>query len=346
MFGLQPKDESIQSFIFRVSINSGYLSIPADIQNILDSTGYWRRIPKIDRLRQHLFQDFEERLLANLVKSNYVTAEDCGLFANPIGYISILKYVFFNGGACDIRAGKYKIKYCLDCIKESIYKYGFGYFPVHWLNTSYCAVHQSFLHCVKSKTRAESFAAIQYILKGMKPPDYTSCCDIEDSCNIYGDNVRNVDLFKVKFAPCLKAALLHWLRKHLREIDDATARRAHLQTSDMLLRQFVCTSGLYKKVNDIVIERLFVAMQPKYNEQLKSFLVNNAEIIRIKCGIKNVVNLTEQLAITKGNTCGSCTKYNGSCPAAPKLITLWRLGGRANSYKRNPCDYFLTYFCY
>jgi hypothetical protein len=340
LFDALKNQESIQSFIYRVAATYGYLSAVTDAHNIIDSNGLWYKTPVVQQRYIHLFARFDERYLANILKASHAEEQERGVFSDPTSYTKTLRAVFYSCQSDKKSTGQLEIRYCLDCIKESIAARGYGYFFSDWLTASFCTVHKAPLRCVVAITRSKSFDAMQRILGGKHPAEFISC-NVPQFYEGLGDFSNTVDLFKVKFSPCLKAGFVHWLRKHHRDLDDDVAKRVYLHERYELWSKFVCVTGRYKDVSSALIERIFVAMQPKYNEQLKLFLIKNATIVHVNCGITKADRLTEPLAIVKGNTCGHCTKWHGRCPAASQLIKSWFLGETRWLNPRNRCDEFL-----
>ena len=128
------EDESVHSFIYRTHAVNGVF----DYSNIISSKGKWVQYPKILKNSLPLYEPINEAEILRVLRDIGLASTPDTIFQSPFGYRQTLKS-FFRFHSTRKRASSNKaIKYCLECIKEQITKYGVGYINVTWSSNNHC----------------------------------------------------------------------------------------------------------------------------------------------------------------------------------------------------------------
>ncbi|MFS1161262.1 hypothetical protein [Aeromonas salmonicida] len=143
--GISPKiDESIQSFIFRIIIRTGW----EDFSTVITHGG-WGKIPSVPYdircdINSHdwcfLFEKFESQL--------YV-GKDFSLFRNRFSHATLFRETFFPNKKKSSCGSSVPLRFCRFCIENQLVEQGFSYFKLDWLNKKFCNVHSVPLHKIR-----------------------------------------------------------------------------------------------------------------------------------------------------------------------------------------------------
>lgn len=160
-------DESLYSFIYRTQWLKGFMQT----QNLITLSGNWKAFPQVIPALIPYYKNHHEKELITLLNASGVISRE-NYWLNPLFYFQeSLEHIFFSTEKIIKSSRVIPILFCHECIKESIYNNGFGYFKTEWLFYDYCKIHKDKLFRIIEKSNNEG---IRYALSGIIPPSHTT----------------------------------------------------------------------------------------------------------------------------------------------------------------------------
>ena len=194
------KDESIHSLIYRTHMLNGI----SNFTNLVGSTGCWTSFPKILQGTLCYYKPIDEPLILSLMQQVGLAMKPQSMFDNPMGYIDEFFDFFRLATYPKSRSFRNKkIKYCLNCIQDSIKQIGFGYFNVNWYYGDFCSKHNRPLLYIKATNQKSAINLLHLVYLGRNPKDYGECMRQTDYDYIYHNEKTQVDFI----APCLASVV-------------------------------------------------------------------------------------------------------------------------------------------
>lgn len=315
-------DETLHSFIFRVCIVNG------DEQHakILGKNAHWKtQLHLSARIAKH-FEGYSEKDFLILMRNSGQAKKSTHMFADPTYYRNEIKMLLITpfrrtGGGNK----KIHIRYCHDCMIESIKTNGFGYFKSSWHHDSseYCSTHgKNLIHCPDHPTM-KSYELIKTILKGEHAEGCYSKLRIYEppmkphALNYIVHNSKDIaSLNKGEFvyiSECLKIEIVRFIRA-------TPLRLLSIMASEVSI--FSANKRYYNQmytVRDRILAQAIQQLFHENNDAFISFWRENAIKINLYCGVIETKDMSEPLYIYRNTErCIACTTSN--CPVKRKGI--------------------------
>ena len=284
------EDESVQSWIFRCLQVAGC----TDFSSVLSGSGSWFDTPSFGKYRFKCRPSVNDQLFLDFLWRSKVERkrvyESC---SNPVKYIDSLTYLVganYGNKLCSTTP----IRFCSQCIQDSIALNGFAYFKASWLFDDMCSKHGMTLSRLNAKTPKESLPAIQSILQGrfLSTDVQTSNSGISHSQRI---RPQQFDAF---IMPCLIDDLYQWIC-----INDFSFE------NDVMLDKFYNRVSFRPSIDKVTLERIFFDYKDNRPEKMESFIEQRlaAKLLRYGLTKKNSLSLT--LFKSKKHNCSKCTRW-------------------------------------
>ncbi|CNF51688.1 hypothetical protein DJ55_4074 [Yersinia pseudotuberculosis] len=315
------KDESIQSFIFRVFILNGV----SEFNSIISIDGYWLVKPNVTKDFSSLFTRFDDGHLWMLMQNSGVGSRALGVCDNPAYFIDEMRSVFYgirenNKPNCHI-----PIAYCKRCISESIKENGFGYLKYNWLYDNICASHDTPLTYLSARRRSQSLKALLKVYRGEKNTlESYSRQYLKNRHLIFnGKNEMEIILSGINekisrpyyIMPCLMY-LFNKIFSHCKYEDERHKNSISYGCYHELIKDIDHNAFLNNL--DVAI-KIFMIGQ----EKLTNFLYLYSESVNFKFGFNQCYSFSEVLRKKKGANCSKCIGYN-SHSTCPKMLLIQR----------------------
>jgi hypothetical protein len=165
---LQPMSgESLHGFLFRIQMVSGGVGF----ENLIDNFGLWYEFPQILDSMSNNLKSHRLQLLYDVVREHSITTKWYSSFETPFGHYEELKALFNKKQfrAMYAKRKRFRIKYCEQCIAESLVQNGFGFFRTNWLINDVCQYHDTVLSVIKHNTHHRAIKAVLDAMRGNKP---------------------------------------------------------------------------------------------------------------------------------------------------------------------------------
>lgn len=205
------EDESVQSWFFRQALLSG----ENKFNNVIGTNGKWYGIPYFGSgctLNLHSIPDLG--LLCFLRKSG-IANKGVTTFDNPVNYVDRMSIVTPSKKSYSDSKGQITIRFCEDCIGESIKENGFGYFKAEWLSSIHCSTHDVNLRELTSINRQSAAVEIRRVFSGCSVSESQISFHLDKNSHLYRES--KCDEF-YNIMPCLLGDFYMWASK---ESDDA-----------------------------------------------------------------------------------------------------------------------------
>lgn len=202
------KHESIQSIIYRTHL----LNSITDFANILDKNGRWNRHPKIMDGTLWAYSNFCDRQILSILKKQMIAKSRQDRLDEPAPYLLDLQY-FYRERRDRRIPNKELIRYCMDCVHESIATNGFCSFKVNWLNGRVCERHKRPLNYIPPNSRKDSLKCLNLIFQGVQPKECVNKFAVE--C-YEPENIKNGSTkLSLHFPPCIQEEFLYFIWKEM-----------------------------------------------------------------------------------------------------------------------------------
>jgi hypothetical protein len=320
------EDESVQSWIFRLVLLSGEYKY----DSLIGINGKWYSAPSLVRgcaFNLHLIPDLE--LLCFLRKSG-IANKKASMFDNPVDYIGQMSIVNPSNYYSSNAKGQITIRFCKECIAESIRENGYGYFKAEWLSKIYCSNHDINLIELISKNRKSAVTELLQAFAGVPVIQSQTSLALDKNSHQYRKAKTDCSYH---IMPCLLNEFYMWAS---RKSDDVLLKYEYLD--------FFYKNGVRKNISDQYLHYKFIYFLDNYPKQLNEFLDRTVELKEHKFGFRQKLSLSETLAKSRSKNCSKCSDWWGTdfCPIEP--IQLTRLEHEYSSHsKTNACDFYLKY---
>ena len=299
MLNLQ-SDELIHSFIFRAHLVYGI----DRFDNIISKDGRWSCFPRLAKYTFHHFKsvcekEIHDSLISIGVQAKYVSPTDDA--STRYGY---LKY--FYGLTTSTYSQLHRclpIRFCLDCMRLSLYNNGFGYFRSSWYWGESCTTHHQLLQTINTDSRNDTLDHIHALLRG----EHDESTRSQKHINVETTQPKKTALPIIAknktpnayFAPCSIRITMMFVIINSRQIPESILRFNQLKT---------IVTGLADKKRKYGIPFL-----PLHRLLLRDNLFNYKELwessiqhTQVDCGVFTKGNLIETIIKDKYLECSHC----------------------------------------
>lgn len=213
-------DETLHSFIFRVCLVNG----EEQFSDVTNHNVQWLKNLQLNDRTMKYFAGYSDLDYLILMRNSWQAVKNTKIFDNPVEYMSEVHTLLRKQPLARRGTHIYPIRYCIDCIRESIEHIGFGYFKSSWHyeHSDYCFIHKKNLTHFKKNNRKQPHDIIKTILRGEHPSGSYSVIQYGtpktgEHSLIYTNKLKLIELsFNNKdliyIADCLKAEIKNFIR--------------------------------------------------------------------------------------------------------------------------------------
>ncbi len=315
------EDESVHSWVLRNLRVSGCLNL----HSVIGTNGQWHTIPHLSKCVGINLVDFDDfELLVWLRKSN-IAVKRAGIFDNPLDYIRSVYRVFTRLDLDKGTRGSIPIRFCSNCVQNSIQDHGFTYFKSEWLCGERCTIHNVPLMQLKVSRYKETLHSLGLVMSG----HLESLESFEQATGRLSEPARESDYHVM---PCLIFDFYRWASFKRRD--------RYLDGSHW---EFYYQNLMRKPISDESIHYYFSTDYPKrFPKQFGEFLSERLEVKEYRFGISQPLSLKETLWKSNRHNCSKCLMSQHHCPI--QLIDKFWLDSPGSwGRSSNRCDDFLRY---
>ncbi|EHZ1616406.1 TniQ family protein [Salmonella enterica] len=213
-------DETLHSFIFRICLING----EEQFSDVTNHNVQWLKNLQLNVRTIKYFAEYSDLDLLILMRNSWQAIKSTTIFDNPVEYMSEINTLLRKQPLARRGTHNYPLKYCIDCIRESIKNIGFGYFKSSWHYelAGYCFIHNKALTHFKRNINMQPHEILKTILRGEHPAGSYSLIPnknstIEKTSLIYSNKIKSIELSfnnedYIYIADCLKAEIKNFIR--------------------------------------------------------------------------------------------------------------------------------------
>jgi hypothetical protein len=306
-----PYDESLHSFLIRNQLLHDPETKPV---GVISKSGGWLQSPFAHRSVQNIFHNYSDHeLLERIDIDIQVDGQENNLFDCPVSYSLCIEKTFFS----DREPLKYvsgvgrEIRYCIDCISESVEKSGYGYFKFFWDKAAYCLVHSKQLKQLPLLGSKVALDLVKSILRGCDPNEAKTIPQCVVPINSISKNILRNYFFPIKMTDCLKGAFSRWLFRNLDRLSNDFWKYYERQyVSETCLH--VMNKSEFYRVATKNLSSIFIILVNSESLLITSFYYEFAGFFSIQIGPRKQGVLKEIISKNGASNCGTCRVK--SCP--------------------------------
>lgn len=314
-------DETLHSFIFRVCLING-------AEQYADVTGHNSRWRKTIYLNKHIakfFKCYNDHDFLFLIRNSWQASKSMKMFSDPTEYMSDLKNLYVKaprkGGVDKIS----HIKYCMDCIIESIKENGYGYFKSSWhyQYSEKCITHNKALTIASMTFVEKPYKTLKTILRGKHPVGSYSVLSVAGPIKenipplyIMTNEYNTLPYDNGEFiyiADCLKKEIKKFILSFPGEFPKMSVRkdRSPKNTIQQYRRSYLSTDPILTRIIRCFFEENFAPFESFWND--------NAVKTSVPCGIISVNKIIEYIHIFRNmDSCINCNVE--TCPIKKRSL--------------------------
>ncbi|EUM20867.1 TniQ family protein [Enterobacter sp. BIDMC 26] len=314
-------DETLHSFIFRVCLVNGM----EQFSDVIGHNARWRKTIHLNKNIANFFKCYNDHDFLFLIRNSWQASKNTHMFSDPTKYLTDLKNLYAKGprkGGIDKAP---HIKYCMDCIIDSIKENGYGYFKSSWHHeySEKCVTHNKAL-TISSMTLSEKpFEILKTILGGKYPG---GCYSILSVIGPIKENIPPMYISKnmyntlpydngqyIYIAECLKREIRKFILSFSGEFPKISVRkdRPPQKSIQQYRRSYLST--------DPILTRIIICFFEESFGPFMSFWKGNAVKTSIPCGIIDINEIVEHIYIFRNMD--SCRKCNSeTCPIKKRSL--------------------------
>ncbi|GIU47226.1 hypothetical protein TUM4438_25690 [Shewanella sairae] len=240
-----------------------------------------------------------------------------------------------SGAKASFLRKKFKAKFCIECLKDSLSKYGYGYFKSSWYYDIVCGVHHTPLFIMNTSNRIENNGAFRQIIRGYLPPNHAVAEAKHKEMNLYSD-----DIFHSYTTPCLLELATAKLRFFVADYFRADQSLFDAILNSIMTRlekRLLYSTGEPKKAKFRDVAEGFRQLQEKEYAPVIAFLNDSVEITQGIMGIKSFGSMRFPALTSTDRDCKKCTVSNKHCALSP-VIGIFLNPQRVDLSEGNYCD--------
>ncbi|MGS0826800.1 hypothetical protein ACVBIO_13400 [Shewanella sp. 0m-8] len=337
----RPLDESIQSYILRKLIVNG----ESDFSTVLDGSGQWLVDFQLNTHQLSYFTNEDEQHLYTLVRDHYCGMTKAHPRESPLHIKELVASIFYGqhnfthyddlDREASFLRKKFKAKFCIECLKDSLSQYGYGYFKSSWYYDIICGVHHAPLLIMNTSNSIESNNAFRQIIRGELPPNHAVAEAKHKEMNLYSD-----DIFHSYTTPCLLELATAKLRFFVADYFRADQSLFDAILNSIMTRlekRLLYSTGEPKKAKFRDVAEGFRRLQEKEYAPVIAFLNDSVEITQGMMGIKSFGSMRFPALTPTDRDCKKCTVSNKHCALSP-VIGIFLNPQRVDLSEGNYCD--------
>ena len=330
-----PKDESLQSYLFRTLKVNGF----NNFSSILVPSIGWGDKPSISFEAKHLLLKINKSYLLGLFENSIRILENESDFINHFDFIAFYKKTFFPVKPTKSAGKGISINFCPHCMKEQMVTYGYSYFKSCWNNKTYCSKHSAKLLTIKPSHLSQLIKNINNVLRCKVDTNFTS------PSTIIKRPSKVISGRTVKFSPCAKNQLISWAIKTLKHYPIG-----YTDTFDygLLTNKSLKAFNLIKLRKEIMLNwELFYQQLTVYAyRELINYINCNMVFDRVRYQKDGIHSKSKVILKNKTKSCSTCMRVSfeeyKACPKS-NLIFSSRLDSKSSVFKFrhlyiNPCN--------
>lgn len=306
-----PYDESLHSFLIRNQLLHDPETKPV---GVISKSGGWLQSPFAHRSVQHIFHNYpDHELLERIDMDIQVDGQGNNLFDCPVSYSSCIEKTFFSDREPlkYVSGVEYEIRYCLDCINESIEKSGYGYFKFFWDKAAYCLVHSKPLKQLPLLGSKVALVLVKDILRGCDPNDAKVIPQCVEPISSISKNLPINYFFPIKMTECLKGAFSRWLFRNLDRLSNGFWKYYTRQyVSETCLH--VMNKSEFSRAATKNLSSIFIMLMNSESILITSFYYEFAGFFSIPLGPRKQGSLKEIISKNGASNCCTCRVKNCS----------------------------------
>lgn len=314
-------DETLHSFIFRVCLVNGV----EEYADVTGQTACWRKTPYLNENIARYFTGYNDHDFLTLIRNSWRAIRNAEMFSDPTEYMSDVKNIYVHHHRKRGIAHRTQIKYCMNCIRESIKNNGYGYFKSSWhyKYSGYCITHNKSLTVSPRISSGKPYELIKTILRGEYPVGcYSTLNFINPKEEVTPPLYASTKEFNalpydngsfIYIADCLKNEIKKFILSYTAEfpkmglINDCTQKKT--------IQHY---PGSYLSRDHIISKILRCFFQENFTPFL-SFWKENAVKTAVPCGVISITDIYEHIYIFRNsNACSMCNSL--ICPIKKRCI--------------------------
>lgn len=326
-------DESLHSYVLRVTISHGVANSPSDIIGIISPAGVVRTDLVLTEQQRKIFSAFPVMTLMELVR-NHMPVMDCPKYLNPKSLAAKCGRIFFHRSTdvseryiLDLDGNSksiYILCYCPECIREQIQEYGSGWFKLNWLTGKSCDVHNLDLLSIKQQVCSCKLNILDKVVSALS--GRCVCCKSEAKFSskstspmwfgiplltqkTYGDNKD------IPISVCFVRGFEKWLRAFYQRLHDDVNQYVYVNKLTLqVLEKLTYANGSDRSVAPGYLLNLIDIFEHRAYDYFCDFLDKQTEILKIDCSDCVPAEVFVDFKVAKDRDCATCEVRRGLCP--------------------------------
>lgn len=315
-------DETLHSFIFRVCLING----EEQFSDVTNNNIQWLKTLQINARTMKYFADYSDRDFLILMRNSWQAVKNRKMFGNPVEYMSQISILLRKQPLTRRGSHAYPLRYCIDCIRESIKDLGFGYFKSYWHYdfANYCHIHHKTLTHFNKVYKMQNHEILKTILRGEHPagsysPNQYKTHKIQKHAIILVDELKSNKSSSnnegaLFIAECLKKEIKSFIRTcpfdlpKMALISDSFNKTSIIKPYK---EHYIFQDNILAKIIGVFFNEKF--------EPFISFWQKNASKKIVYCGVVKPKDIYEFLFIYQNtDKCSGCECF--SCPVKNHMI--------------------------
>ncbi len=353
-FGPMP-EESLQGFIFRVLVRTGY----SEFATVLTNTG-WGNRPSVPLAAKEEFDVFSRRELLRFFEQTALYGQKYSIFDSHFehlfpkedssrykkGEVPSFKDVFFPVKEKKQAGTSIPVKYCDECIQEHIEQNGFAVFKLSWNHQNTCELHLKPLSSIGyTYSFKDKVEAVKNVLNGALSSKHykTEMHDFDARVDTY------ISFESTRLAPCAKSAIVTHLVANCKFYPSGYSE---LVDYGFLTKygKGVFSKWQLRRALDLFTEDFYQSALEQDYKSTMQFLCENMELVKVNYVNTIVRSDYRWLLKCKTMDCSRCAVTNNiglqKCSAS-RLIHIQKIKneGLSSQFSLFPPSQLSEYLC-
>ncbi|MFD1007488.1 hypothetical protein [Oceanisphaera ostreae] len=299
-----PYDESLHGFLLRNQLLYSPSSKPF---GVISLKGGWVDSPFVNKEAEHIFRTLPDHELLEIIDIKEVV-NNVGnqLFDCATSYTNKISNVFFSNRNS---TGTYKtsgpIVFCELCIKESIKRFGYGYFKNIWSFYSYCIIHNEPLKELPLKGFYSSLSWVADVMGGNTPEASFQVQDTKKPSFLSWDDPFAAYFFPIKASQCVFNFFAKWVSTNESSFNNDLYRV--ISRKEMLKYcRFVSVKKDFSSKSKYYLTKVYMLLKHFNQNLLDKFFEQHVEVVKVQIGPRKQGVLRELITKRKEESCSIC----------------------------------------
>ncbi|MDR3105148.1 MAG: TniQ family protein [Yokenella regensburgei] len=316
-------DETLHSFIFRVCLVNG----DENFADVTDHHVQWKEKLQLNVKTTKYFTEYSDNDFLFLLRNAWQAKRNIAIFDNPIEYMSEINSLLTRQRPRRGHGHNPQLKYCIDCIRESISKNGFGYFKSSWHHrfSEYCFIHNIPLTHYKKHSTVKPHEVLKTVISGEHP---LGCYNILRKYKPRKERqpllTTDIDTFVERTLPydhgefifiskCLRTEIENFIRIYPNDLPKMAL------ISDVFNKTIIRRPYNERYLfQDYILSKILRCFFEENFQPFMTFWKKNASKTVLYCGVVKPTDVTEHIYIYQDtDKCGVCKHL--SCPMKTQL---------------------------